>query len=95
MAEHLWQVVFIGIPLILLSIISTTSKERRLVYIFLFGSLLYSLYAIGYRTNDAVVFLLPGLLLLSLAAGAGMRRLSYGALLLPLLLLPLLRQQGI
>ncbi|MCA9990560.1 MAG: DUF2723 domain-containing protein [Anaerolineales bacterium] len=50
---------------------------------------LYTLYAFGYHTNDAAVFLLPALLLLSILLADGLRPLGPAALLLPIALLML------
>jgi hypothetical protein len=57
-------------------------------------AVLYILYALNYGTNDAVVLLLPALLLLSLLLVPGLQRLSWLAFLLPAALL-LLNYQSV
>ncbi|HRQ40549.1 MAG TPA: DUF2723 domain-containing protein [Chloroflexota bacterium] len=61
--------------------------DYRLPITVLLTILLYLLYALGYNTRDAVLFLLPALLLAAMFLGLGLRPLRQWALLLPLALL--------
>ncbi len=85
----LWQVLLLGVPLIVLGFVSARAKDRRLLTAFLATASLYAVYAFGYRSNDAIVFILPGVLLFSASLGFGMKRLGNASLLLPVFLLAL------
>jgi hypothetical protein len=78
-----------GIPLIVIGWLSIRPRFRPLFLITVATVLVYTLYAFGYRTNDASVFLLPGILLLVVILGFGMNSLGSAALVLPALLVAL------
>lgn len=88
-SDGLWQVLLIGVPLIVIGIVGAVVRDRRLIAAFLATMSLYALYAFGYRTNDAMVFLLPGFLFFSVSLGFGMKKLGNASLLLPAILLAL------
>jgi hypothetical protein len=64
------------------------ARQRRLLPLFLTAAA-YFFYALTYRSSDAIVFLLPALLLLSIPLKNGLERLGPAALVLPLALLAL------
>ena len=85
------QFTWAGLPLILFSLLSPlypllsppfSPPAPRLLFT---TALLYLLYALTYNTNDALVLLLPAVLLLSLLLTPGLQRLGRYALLLPLI----------
>jgi hypothetical protein len=85
------QFTWAGLPLILFSLLAPRSSLLAPRFspptpLLLFTTaLLYFLYALTYNTNDALVLLLPAVLLLSLLLAPGLRRLGRYALLLPLI----------
>ena len=82
-AQFLW----VGLLFILVGLIQSRASLARPAYWFLGTAALYLLYAAGYATEDAIVLLMPGLMLLSLLLAIGLHRLGWIVLLLPLLLL--------
>ncbi len=83
------QFAWFAIPLITLSYFSTREKNRRLILGLIATIVLYAAYSFGYRSIDATVFFLPGLLLLAITLGFGMKSLGIASLLLPTLLVAL------
>ncbi|MGB3714107.1 MAG: DUF2723 domain-containing protein [Candidatus Promineifilaceae bacterium] len=83
------QFAWFAIPLITLGYSSTRVKSRRLIYGLIATIVLYAVYSFGYRANDATVFFLPGILLLAITLGFGMKSLGIASLLLPALLVAL------
>ena len=82
-AQFLWVgLLFVGVGLVQ----SRQSLARPMVCL-LGTAALYIVYATGYATEDAIVLLLPALMLLSLLLAIGLRRLGWLVLLLPLVLL--------
>jgi hypothetical protein len=77
------QFTWAGLPLFLYSLFVPRSSlfASRLLFIM---AVLYFIYAITYNTNDALILLLPAVLLLSLLLTPGLQRLGRFALLLPL-----------
>ncbi|MCI0395413.1 MAG: DUF2723 domain-containing protein [Chloroflexi bacterium] len=89
-----WQAVlfnpliWLGLPLAVSA--GETRNGQRPVYAWLLATAaLYAVYAFTYASQDAVVFFLPGLLLLSVLLASGLKRLGWAALLLPGVLLAL------
>jgi hypothetical protein len=83
------QFVWFALPLITLGYFSTRIKNRRLIFALIATIVLFGVYSFGYRTNDAAVFFLPGILLLAITLGFGMKPLGMASLLLPVLLVAL------
>ena len=83
------QYAWYGIPLIFLGLIAANTKGKQLMAVFIGTAAIFVLYAFGYRSNDALVFMLPGIFLLVLSLGFGMKSLGKTSLLLPGLLLAL------
>jgi hypothetical protein len=93
------QFTWAGLPLILFGLLSIrssspfpqSSAEGRggftpyALGLFFITALLYFLYALTYNTPDAIVLLLPAVLLLSLLLAPGLQRVGWLALLLPLI----------
>jgi hypothetical protein len=85
------QFTWAGLPLILFGLLaprpsSLAPRFSPSTPLLLFTTaLLYFLYALTYNTNDALVLLLPAVLLLSLLLAPGLQRLGRFALLLPLI----------
>lgn len=84
----LTQFTWVGLPLILYALFpsrptSSPFSPRPSLFLFI-TALLYYLYAITYNTTDAIVLLLPAVLLLSLLLTPALQRLGRLALLLPL-----------
>jgi multisubunit Na+/H+ antiporter MnhE subunit len=88
-SEGLWQMLLLGVPLIVVGFVGARAKDRRLITALLATASLYAVYAFGYRTNDAIVFVLPGILIFSASLGFGMKRLGKVSFLLPVFLLAL------
>jgi hypothetical protein len=86
---YLRQFVWFALPLITLGYFSTKAKTRRLIIGLIATIVLYGVYSFGYRTNDAAIFFLPGILLLAITLGFGMKPLGIASLLLPALLVAL------
>ena len=82
-AQFLW----VGLLFIAVGLIQSRAPLARPAYWFLGTAALYLVYAAGYATEDAIVLLLPGLMLLSLLLAIGLRQLGWVVLLLPLVLL--------
>jgi hypothetical protein len=82
------QFTLLGLPLMIVGFFqlhpSNMSPLRQARYWLLATAILYATYAVGYRSADAIVFLLPGVLLLSLLLAPGLQRLGGAALFLPL-----------
>jgi hypothetical protein len=87
------QFTWAGLPLLLFSLFSRHPMSpspqfppggRGGVSLLFITALLYFLYALTYNTHDALVLLLPAVLLLSLLLAPGLQRLGRLALLLPL-----------
>ena len=87
------QFLYAGWVLIVLGI-STRIVDRRTTLALALSALLYLVYGYLYQTDDAVIHLLPALLLLSPLLAAGLARLGSWSLLLPLGLL-LINFQGL
>jgi hypothetical protein len=83
------QITLLVLPIVALGLSRKLSSERRKMGLLLATCLLYIIYALGYRSTDAVVFLLPGLLLLSIPLALGLKRLGWASLALPLILIAL------
>jgi hypothetical protein len=83
------QFTWAGLPLIAFAFYRPNHDYLRLRSGVLATAVLYILYALNYGANDAVVLLLPALLLLSLLLTAGLQRLGGLAFLLPATLLML------
>jgi hypothetical protein len=83
------QLAWFAIPLIILGYLSAKSQSRRLMIALTVSIALYAVYSFGYRSSDAIVFLLPGILLLAVTLGFGMKSLGIASLLLPAMLLGL------
>lgn len=69
--------------------LSTNDAPRTTYHGIIFTALAYFLYAFTYTSIDAIIFLLPGLLLLSILLTFGLERLGKWGWVLPLLLLAL------
>jgi hypothetical protein len=81
------QFTWAGIPLILFAFFKPNQGDWRLKLGLLGTAVLYILYALNYNTNDAVVLLLPAILLLSFLLMPGLQSLKHWAILLPAALL--------
>ncbi|MEJ2749843.1 MAG: DUF2723 domain-containing protein, partial [Anaerolineae bacterium] len=88
------QFTWAGLLLIIFAFYRLRGENLRLRLGLGGTAVLYILYAFNYGTSDAVVLLLPALLLLSLLLMWGLRRLGWAALLLPAALL-LLNYQSV
>lgn len=88
------QFTWAGLPLIVFAFYRPDSDHLRLRLGVLATAVLYILYALNYGANDALVLLLPALLLLSLLLIPGLQRLGWLAFLLPAALL-LLNYQSV
>ncbi len=77
------QFTWVGLPLITFAFYRPKRDYLPLRLGLLATAVLYILYALNYGTNDAIVLLLPALLLLSLLLTTGLRRLGGLAFLLP------------
>ncbi len=88
-----WMLLLLGQLLILalsfrrIDYSRNSRGHRRMVYVLLLTALSYGIYAFGYATPDAIVLLLPGLLLVSLVIGFGIADLGRSSLLLALVIL--------
>lgn len=83
------QFAWLGLPLLVVGLAETWSEKKRVYGLFLATAVLYAILSLGYHTEDAAVFFLPGLLLLSILLISGLRWLGPLSLLLPLALLTL------
>lgn len=81
------QFTWAGLPLIVLAFYRPDWRLLRLRLGLLATAVLIFLYALNYGSSDAVVLLLPAILLLSLLLPTGLQRLGGAALLLPVTLL--------
>lgn len=88
------QFTWAGLPLAAFAFYRPGRDALRLRLGVLATAVLYILYALNYGVNDAVVLLLPALLLLSLLLIPGLQRLGWLAFLLPAALL-LLNYQSV
>ncbi len=86
---HLWQILLFGLPLIILGLIKARVKDRQMIGALVATAALYAVYAFGYRTIDAIVFVLPGILVFVISLGFWMKKLGNASLLLPVFLLAL------
>jgi hypothetical protein len=83
------QFTWLGWPVLAVGLAETWPTQKRR-HLFLLATVLgYATWAFGYRTDDAAVFFLPGLLLLSLLLIPGLRWAGAMAFLLPLTLIAL------
>jgi hypothetical protein len=87
--ELLTQFTILGLPLAAVGAGLLWRERPRFALGLLATAGLYALYALGYRTADASRHFLPGLLLLAVMLGRGLRPLGWPALLLPLVIVPL------
>jgi hypothetical protein len=84
---HTWgwvllnQFTLLGLPLIWLGLRSL--GQKRILWIIVGTAVLYLLYAIQYDTADAIVLILPAILLLSIPLTQALRSVGVAALLLP------------
>ncbi len=83
--QYLVQFTWFGIILIALGIYQIRSNLRLVIGMLVtIGA--YSVYAFMYNTSDALVFALPGLMMIAVFLGLGLTRLKMAALLLPLVM---------
>jgi len=83
----LGQLVILALSLHRLDFGRNSSVHRRMVTGLLLTAVIYGVYAFGYATPDAIVLLLPGLLLVSIVIGFGIANLGRSSLILALLIL--------
>lgn len=81
------QFTWAGLPLVLFAFWPPHQDARRLRWGLLGTAVLYIFYALNYNTNDAIVILLPAILLLSFLLAPGLQRLNRWSILLPAALL--------
>jgi hypothetical protein len=81
------QFTWIGLPLMVLGLYQARKVIGRPALWLLGTAVLYFVYAVGYNTPDAVVLLLPLVLLLSVLLAPGLQQLGWLAPFLPLVLL--------
>jgi hypothetical protein len=85
----LGQFTWLGLPLVILGVSRAPRSARRHIFFLLGSAVAYLLYGFTYRSGDAIVFVLPALLLLSQVLAFALRRQPLFGFLLPLLLLAL------
>lgn len=85
------QFTWLGLPLIIWSLAQARKEAARPRerYLLAATAVFYIIYSIGYGTPDAIVFLLPALLLLSILLVSGLQKVGWLALCLPLISLML------
>lgn len=88
-SSFLQQFAWFGLPLLALGFFAARGKNRSLYLAIFASSILYAIYSFGYRTDDAALFFLPGILLLAILLVFGMKSLGRASLALPLLLVAL------
>jgi hypothetical protein len=81
------QFAYIGIPVMVIGILIGIREQRQKFLGLMLSAVLYGIYAFTYRTSDAAVLFLPGLLLLSVVLGFGLHFLGKAAIMLTLFLL--------
>jgi len=63
--------LFIGI----LGVVKTGAAPDRMKWVFFWMFFIYSIFSIGYLTNDSIVYLIPALIVFSIWIGTGIREL--------------------
>jgi hypothetical protein len=80
------QYAYLGWLLIIIGIVVDKHGTRRIMGL-LVTAAAYTLFSFAYNTSDAILFLMPALLLLTPILASGFSRLGYWSLLFPLVLL--------
>lgn len=85
--QLLTQFTWAGLPLLLAGLFLLPASHKRAAIASLATAVFITLFAFTYRPDDAILYTLPALLLLSVWLTPALRRLGWAALLLPLILL--------
>ncbi|MCP5098024.1 MAG: DUF2723 domain-containing protein [Chloroflexi bacterium] len=85
--ELLNQFTLLGLPLIWIGVRQQNRDRPKLMGGMVGTAVFYLVYAFGYSTDDAIILLLPALLLLSIPLTMGLRTVGRIAILLPVILL--------
>ena len=86
---NLRQFVLLTLPFVALGAIIGHLKIKRTTYLFMATSVMFTIYAATNRVEDALVFMIPAIMLLTILAALGLRTLGSAALFLPLVLVTL------